>query len=897
MENAASESTPEPTTAQAPPEARGRTLLRTLYLAAYAATVLCLFGVLPPLAGGLPGGSLAYGALTDPDAAARSAALAAPLLALALGLAAPASALGRTGALLLVAIFLTALGQLLPLPPASLTLRVVFGALLLVPLVLLRERKPRTAKSNPAPLSSSLAAPLSAGAGVAFAFYVLYDRLDHFGYGSAHETHARTIVVLVIATIGALAFVVPFLGAQPLAAPTDETGKATSRAAAFGAGGAVLAAAGVVLGLVKLSGLTTHQALDEFMRAFPKDMDLANVGQLDATARLTAVGSYIAACGLGITLVAWPRRKQLAFFVLGAGVARYLIPEFFARTELVQIATEPGEAVLPELVVTGLYLVTAAALMCALAVWRDAAGKRRRPFATPVLVLLAAGAAFLPHASFATDAVATAPWRRFEAQPAYLADTAYGLVAVETHATGTPLLVVDGLTFTPPPSAIEADVRAFRRSLDLLAANHQPDDPDPRVLLVGQLTQPRLYAFWDWRDATGLDAELIWTAPWTDLLEDLEPLLPTVWRTPALDFEAARDELGSGRIDLVIVPEALGREVVGLSAESPTRAGGPRVGLPFGGPGAEQPAVVWMSANAGLAGADLGQAIVLEGSDLERLAVGVLQGLDELPGELVLDPGPAAGSAGLIEHMHDVLAEDRLAAERAAFFDRLAEGRAEGDRAFLAALARLMHIQEKTSPWVAPLQRFELDAELLAELTAATHTPPTPLERRVWELVAQSLVAKRMPGELFANVPTLLERSGRWPELEYALARAYLEMLMTDDALELMDRLFAEGQLAEQGPIALVEYGDALGQEGRYAEALAAFVAAAELVPGEHQIARRVATYGVRAEAPGAVAQVEALLAEHPEDLELQVFLGAGPYPAPKPGFDPLPLGGGHMDH
>lgn len=896
MENSA----PEPTTAQAPPEAPGRALLRTLYLAAYAATVLCLFGVLPPLAGGLPGGSLAYGALTDPDAAARSAALAAPLLALALGLAAPASALGRTGALLLVALLLTVLGPLLPQPPASLTLRVVFGALLLVPLVLLRERTPRT--PNHAPLSSSLAAPLSAGAGVAFAFYVLYDRLDHFGYGSAHETHARTIVVLVIATIGALAFVVPFFEARPRAATAEEAGKTTSRAAAFGAGGALVAALGVVLGLMTLAGLTTHQDLDDYMRSslpilWPLGMDLSHIGQLDGTAKLTMVGTYAAACGLGITLVAWPRRKQLAFFVLGAGIARYLIPEFFARTELVQIATEPGEAVLPELVVTGLYLVTAAALMGALAVWRDAAGKRRRPLATPVLVLLAAGAAFLPHASFATDAVATAPWRRFEAQPAYLADTAYGLVAVETHATGTPLLVVDGLTFTPPPSAIEADVRAFRRSLDLLAANHQPDDPDPRVLLVGQLTQPRLYAFWDWRDATGLDAELIWTAPWTDLLEDLEPLLPTVWRTPALDFEAARDELGSGRIDLVIVPEALGREVVGLSAESPPRAGGPRVGLPFGGPGAEQPAVVWMSANAGLAGADLGQAIVLEGSDLERLAVGVLQGLDELPGELVLDPGPAAGSAGLIEHMHDVLAEDRLAAERAAFFDRLAEGRAEGDRAFLAAFARLMHIQEKTSPWVAPLQRFELDAELLAELTAATHTPPTPLERRVWELVAQSLVAKRMPGELFANVPTLLERSGRWPELEYALARAYLEMLMTDDALELMDRLFAEGQLAEQGPIALVEYGDALGQEGRYAEALAAFVAAAELVPGEHQIARRVATYGVRAEAPGAVAQVEALLAEHPEDLELQVFLGAGPYPAPKPGFDPLPLGGGHMDH
>ena len=159
------------------------------------------------------------------------------------------------------------------------------------------------------------------------------------------------------------------------------------------------------------------------------------------------------------------------------------------------------------------------------------------------------------------------------------------------------------------------------------------------------------------------------------------------------------------------------------------------------------------------------------------------------------------------------------------------------------------------------------------------------------------MVAKRMPGELFAYVPGLLESAGRWPELEYALSRAYLEMLMASDALELMDRLFAEGSLAERGPIALVEYGDALGQAGRYADALAAFTVAAELVPGEHQIARRMATYGVRVGAPGAVEQVEELLAEHPEDVELEAFLQAGPYPQPKAGFDPLPLGGGHMDH
>ena len=47
------------------------TWLRPLYLSAYAAFVLLLFGVLPPLAVGLPGAELLYGALGDPQLAAR----------------------------------------------------------------------------------------------------------------------------------------------------------------------------------------------------------------------------------------------------------------------------------------------------------------------------------------------------------------------------------------------------------------------------------------------------------------------------------------------------------------------------------------------------------------------------------------------------------------------------------------------------------------------------------------------------------------------------------------------------------------------------------------------------------------------------------------------------------
>lgn len=864
------------------------TLLRQLYLAAYLAALLLLFGVLPPLAGGLPGSELAFGTLIDPELSARTGLLAALFGAAALLIAAPLTVLGRVALMLLVAGFLAVLGPHLIHVPAGLTMRCAWGALLLIPLLF---RRVKAARSEVALLPA-----LATGMGVGIGLYVLLGRLHHFGYGEAYEAHARVIVLLLIAAIGGLAFALPLLGGRKPLIPDPPAEDADTepplkhaaelRAQTTAAIGGAFATFGAPLGLLMLADLTTNFGLDQYLRRF--GLDLSELGRWEGTGLLAAGCLIGVGFGLGIALAAWPSRKHVAAFVVGLGTARWLIPELFERAALEPIPVGTPDMVMPPLLNTALYLAAGGALVAA---WSAVRNGRQLGVAA-LLVFAAAIPALTPHSPVATDAIANAPWRRFEAQPPLVIDSPLGLIAVEQHPSGETLLVVDGLTMTPPPADIPDDNLALRTALDLVEANWQPGDPNPRVLLLGQLTQARLDTFWEWKAATGREASLLWSVPWEAELARIEALLPGMWPQPPVAFAQARANIGRGEYDLVIVPEALGREIVALTALQPARAGGGRIGLPWRDTGRDQPVVAWLSTTSGLGAAHIGKRVVLAGADLEAIGLGIVHGLEHVPAGLTVDAGVETAPPYLWTSLSQ-RTEVRLSAQRAALFERLAR---DADDAFLAALAVLMDKQKESSPWVEPRARFELERVDVVALADATHTPLRPFERLIWEQLAEVMVEKRMPGEAFATLPGLLEAHGRWPVLEYALARTYLEMLMPDAAVELLGPLFAEGELARRGVVALVEYGDALGQLDRYGDALAVFEAARALVPGERQIARRIATYGVRAGRAGAVEAVQALLDADPDDTELQLFLGMGPYPAPEAGFDPAPLDDGH-DH
>jgi hypothetical protein len=448
------------------------------------------------------------------------------------------------------------------------------------------------------------------------------------------------------------------------------------------------------------------------------------------------------------------------------------------------------------------------------------------------------------------------------------------------------VLTLDRVLVTPPPGEVQADAARLQASLDLVASNWQPGDPDLEVLLAGQLTLGRLEAFDAWCRSSDLAAHLTWTAPWEQHQDLIRPLLEASWRLPdPLPFDEAQARIGTGDFDLVVVPLAWGTEVTALEALDAPRAAAPHAVAPRG----EQPAVVWVPVEAPLAAAELGARLLPGGTDLDHLGLGLVQGLD---GPGLLPAGHPVRGPLPLARLH-LRAELRSLVDRSELFARLA---AASEGPFVPALASLLEAQTRSSPWAEPDERLELDAAHLEALVAATTTPPEPLERLTWAHLARALVAQRLSGESLALLPDLLGRTGPFAELEHALARAYFELLMPAEGAELLLPLYEAGWRAP-GP--LMDLAWALGQTGDWERAAEVYGAVLEVLPELHAAARLRAMAELRAGLPEGRDHALELLEEDPEDAELAAYLQPGPLPAPPEGFDPNPLvslGDGH-DH
>lgn len=812
------------------------------------------------MAGGGPAGALLFGPLPVPLLAARLGALAPLLLAAALWLGAPRSGLGRALFLPLTGLWLVALGPVMTgnfLPLANVG-RLAFALILLLPLVLFARGEER--RSEGGPLVLELGAVLT-GAGVTLALSALASRLALFTYGEAAEAHLAALVLLAMATVGALAIGLPFaIGGRTLVALAG-----------------VVAALGCWIGLAELAPLVSDGGLDKLLRGF--GMDLSHVGQLDGGALVAGRALVVAGFGLGALIVGLESRRGLAGFCLGAALARLAWP---------YLPADAFAAGMPGVVELGVWAAVAGAAPQALLRLVRGAGWRRG--------LAAGGLAVLVGAAFAIprpDAKPLSPWLRFEAEALYASDSPLGFLTVESTKSGTPVLTINRIALTPDAQQEAADSARLTAALDLLAANWQPGDPDPDVLFAGQLTLARLEAFDAWKAASGLEASLQWSAPWEADQDQIRPLLEEDWPLPdPLPFATAQAKVGSGEFDLVVVPMAFGPERNSMSADQPPRAAAPAWLPAWRGSERDQPAVVWLSAEAPLAAAPLTDRVLLAGSDLDHLGLGLVHLFDrERTGGLTVSSGaPTAGECAL-ERL-STQPEVRGLTDRADLFRRLDS---VGETPFLSALADILDGQERSSPWAAPLERFELDGEGLAALAAATPAEPTPFERLTWNHLAEVLVAKRMPAESLATLPGLLERAGRWAELEYALARAELELMMNEEAAGLLKRLFGEDRL---GPRPLVELGNCLGQLDDWKGAAAAYERAHKLLPDQTAIDRMAAMAGARAGLPGSLERIRALLEEDPDDAELAAYLQPGPLPPPPAGFDPTPLSQGHEnDH
>jgi tetratricopeptide (TPR) repeat protein len=199
-------------------------------------------------------------------------------------------------------------------------------------------------------------------------------------------------------------------------------------------------------------------------------------------------------------------------------------------------------------------------------------------------------------------------------------------------------------------------------------------------------------------------------------------------------------------------------------------------------------------------------------------------------------------------------------------------------------------VQQRSSPWENLARATETDPEALARLARAlvSAQPDSPQElflRRLWSGLAATLVEKRELVSIEAHLAPLAERFAPWIELERALAHADLELLEPEAAAGHLRVVVEEAPLDLGAHMML---GHALEMAGDTPGAVAEYRRALEIQPGRRDVRRRLAMALVRAGDPEGGDLVEELLAEDPEDEELERFRGVGPFPPLEVRFVPF---------
>jgi hypothetical protein len=734
-----------------------------------------------------------------------------------------------------------------------------------------QEREP---KAPDLPITRAAQAGLFlSGIGMAIALQSLDMRLDLFGYGEPAEDSLRLVILLVLAAFGALAFGTPLISAAARRSALDLAPLAVTAAC--------------LAGLWLLSPLTGYMGLDSFLRAF--GTDLAAIGTPKGTALIAARGLFLPGICLGLVLSVTGRKASFKALMTGLGLGIILMPLLLSLVAGAPLGdTEVAHAM--RLVKVGSLIALLGSWLMLSAAKGPVSGLRRQLSALGTLALLGLIMLF-PKASIRP----LSPWLNFEPEPGLVADTPFGLLTVEPAKDGSNVLTLNRYRLTPDAEFSASENSQLQASLDLIASAVDQGIGRPiRVLLAGQMTTPRWEALRTWELMSGREAELDWTVPWEQTNDAIRPYFEFAGALKdPVSQELARERLDNGHYDLVLTLATYGPGITAMAAKAPPMAPGLLAGA--GASAGKALAVVWMDTRVPLARVQLNGRALLAGSDLEHMAVGLVTwpaGLHRDAGTRPISQVIADSRSGL-ERLQK-RPELRVFGDRAELFGRLAQ---DGDAAFLAAIAALLEEQIESSPWADPDVRFEIEGELLQALAQATPGAASGFERMVWNHLARVLVAKRLPGVSYEVLPDLLEKTpGPWPELEYALSRAYQEFLMPAEAAALLSPLFDAGQL---NLIPLLEYAAVEGQQGNWPRAAEILARALATSPDNHNIERHLAIAEMQAGLASGVERIKHLLAEDPDDphnAELDAYLQPGPMPAAPVGFDPNPLGG-HEEH
>jgi hypothetical protein len=684
-----------------------------------------------------------------------------------------------------------------------------------------------------------------------------------------------------------------------LATPSDDTVGAsmllaTSAFGAFAFGGLVCAPgrarAGLAAALAAAAALALvgYEYLQHFedpalLQAFLKRYGLtgAAIGTAGANGAIAGTAFIASAFALGSGVCGARERRTWIALAIGALLGSIAVPLLYAGTLQ---ALDPAAARAAPGGARWIALGAGIAALGAACAGGELLARRQR--SGWIALAVGALAAVYPWTRPQRAALLLSPWQRFLAQPTLLLDAPEGLLTVEPLADGTLAATQHRLRLTPNAREEAAD---RNRIVDALRALGEPASA-VRLLYIGQLTPARQHEF----DALGF-ADWRWTSPLGQAARELSAGLqggfesaPERW----IDPQDAQLALATGRagefapqLALVLPPQGITLSSLGAGTARTSAAPAPRAIADSNGPVS---IACWSDAGGGLCTGALRGPLQLSFGGPEELSIAQWFGArpkdEHSASATAWIPTPSFGRAPSAWQELRTLPSLRASRARAQFCAALLAACAPAQRDFVQALSELYGAQVLSSPWETAEQQLELDAGVLDALTRAAADGLGADERELWSALAEVLAGKRLPDLVLEHLEPLARKHAPWPEVEHAVALAYLEFEMPVEALAYFEAL------ARQAPYdinRLLECAAAASATGDHAREVTWLRAAAALQPERTDISRRLGVALVRLGDPAGRPLVLDALLRDPDDSALEPFLGPGPYPPPERAYGP----------
>jgi len=598
------------------------------------------------------------------------------------------------------------------------------------------------------------------------------------------------------------------------------------------------------------------------------DLDFSRMGTWQVTGLLAGAALVVPGFVAGTTLSGARHPARLASIVLGIAVGLLLTPH------VIEAVARPLDA--PDYT-TDAYAFRMLATGCALAfVGTVALVVRARGRLRVVALALSSIAVLFPWMRGGIVVSSFSPWATASVQPEFVLPTPEGIVTVERTPRGAQIVTLDRKRVSPTGQEELVDRRRITYAFALLDPAEY-GDAGPDVLFVGQMTRPRARVL-----STLAPMRLDRTAPWFSALEEVESrLFPTGFAPPG-DLIApaeARSRIRNGEYDLVLVMPTHGPV---LTLKSHAR-------LPWGAPAAptlgglklpaETLAVAWFDAGSNIVRSDLGDHALLAMDRFQYLSVAAVRGPvpqeDSPERPLLFPPGSPQRGLGAWELLNTP-GRDRYFPLRRLLCERLAEA-AEGTDAEHVARGMALHYagQKQSSPYETVAQRIEVSEDELRAFHAGAATIDL-FTRSVWEGLAWLLTEKRMADMALAYLEGVADKFTPWPELDHAVAIAYLEFLELEDA-----RRFARrGLEAAPADPGLLQLGARLATElGEHDRAVELLRQALLVRPDDYQLRRSLGLALSMVDDPEGREILERLFQMEPEDPVLIEALEIGPSP------------------